>query len=283
MTLDGGGGTSDAGESKPYFWGMRAITPDDTFGGVIKYIQAKMPSVKRIVSVGWDLGPASQLVINKLRAQLKAAGLQLVHAELTTVGATDFSTALSRVRAASPDILLLSIYGLDPGYFMKQYLTSGIGKPVIGGEFTPDAAKVSNGAYNQYTFAYDYFNAAQPTNDWAKVFADSFNQEYGTAQYEPDFYAANYYEDTFAVWDLIRRVLKKGGNPQSGTDLQQALMDNPQFVSVYGGSGSTLGNLALDPQTHTVTRRPMGLFAYNNGTITARAFFNLGGTDFQLV
>lgn len=283
MTLDGGGGTSDAGESKPYFWGMRAITPDDTFGGVIKYIKAKMSDVRRIASVGWDLGPASQLVINKLRAQLQAAGLQLVDSELTTVGATDYSTALSRVRASNPDLILLSIYGLDPGYFMKQYVTSGIGKPVIGSEFTPDAARASDGAYNQYLFAYDYFNSAQPTNDWAKIFVDSFRQQYGTVQYEPDFYAANYYEDTFAMWDLIRRVLKQGGNVHSGTDLQHALEANPEFKSVYGGSGSTLGTLALDRQSHSVSRRPMGIFAFKDGTITSRAFFNLGGADFHLV
>ena len=29
FTLDGGGGTSVFGQGKPYFWGTRAITPND--------------------------------------------------------------------------------------------------------------------------------------------------------------------------------------------------------------------------------------------------------------
>lgn len=195
------------------------------------------------------------------------------------MGATDYSTAIQALKSANPDLVLTGLWGLDPGYFMKQYVTSGINKPVIGSEFTNVAAKVAGSAYDNYMYAYDFFDAYKPSNPWAALFVDDYRKTYGSY---PDFYAANYYEDTFIVWDLIRRVLAKGGDPTSGTQLQDALEAKPRFPSLYGGDATSPGELVLDPTTHTPTRRPMGLFDYNSGNIKALAYFNIGGADFRL-
>ena len=281
LTLDGGGGTSSFGQGKDYFWGTRAITPDDTFAGTFKYVTQKMPNVKSVQAVGWDLGPLDDPIIANLQKALQAAGLQYLGFERVPIGATDYSTALNHVKNTNPDLIILGIYGLDPGYFMKQYVTSGIGKAVIGSEFTPDAAKVAGSAYDQYVFAYDYFDAKNPPNPFAKVFVDSFKQKNGGAL--PDFYAANFYENTFAMWDLIRRVKKAGGDPTDGTALQQALVASPTFKSVYGGDANTVGTFTLDTTTHTVVKRPMGIFTIKGSTITRVASFGIGGTDFQIL
>ncbi len=278
LTLDGGGGTSDAGKGKPFFWGTRAITPDDTFPGAVRYLKETSPNARKVALLGWDLGPASTPVIDNLKAALVPAGMSLVHTELTQVGATDYSTPLSRLGSANPDAVFVFLYGLDPGYFMKQYATSGIDKPVFGSEFTADAAKTAGSAYNKYTFAYDFFNAKHPTNDWGALFVDEYRREYSA---DPDFYAANYYENVFHLWDLVQRTLKRGGNPSKGPDMQAAMLDSLSFKSLYGGSGSTPGITALDPKTHSVAKRPMGVFTYNNGTITPKAFFDIGGADYR--
>ncbi len=279
LSLDGGGGTGLFGNGKPFFWGMRANTPTDPFPGVARYVKQKMPKVKKITLVAWNLGTEDAPIIADFKQQLKNVGLQPGAVVLTTVGATDYSTPIQQVKSDNPDLVFVSLYGLDPGYFMKQYATSGIDVPVIGYELTPDAAKVAGSAYDKYTYAFDYFDAANPPSGWSKIFVDEYQKAYGSA---PDFYAANYYEDTFAVWDLIRRVSASGGDINSGSALQNALEANPTFKSVYGGNATTAGTLALDPSTHTPRERPMGLFAYNGGQNKPLAFFDIGGAGYRL-
>jgi branched-chain amino acid transport system substrate-binding protein len=280
LTLDGGGGTAIFGQAQSYFWGTRAITPDDTYPGVLTYIKQVMPKVRSVATVGWDLGPLNDPEIASLKAALAAAGMDFVTFEPVPIGATDYSTTLSRLRSLKFDLLFVSVYGLDPGYFMKQYITSGIDKPMVGFEFTADAAKVAGPAYDTYHFAYDYFDPKHPTNPFAKLFVDSFRKASGK---DPDFYAANFYENTFAIWDLIERVVARGGDPNDGTNLQNELTANPTFKSVYGGDANTVGTYTLDLKSHSVSKRPMGLFSYKGGRASPLASFGIGASDFKKI
>jgi branched-chain amino acid transport system substrate-binding protein len=279
LALDGGGGTSDFGQGKPYFWGMRAIEPDDDFIGALKYWKATDPKIKRVSLVYIDQGPANEIVINNFNKALKETGLELASGEVTPIGATDYSATISRLKAANPDAVFVFTIGVDTGYFMKQFVNAGLTMPVIGAEAVPDAAKVAGSAYDNYMFATDWFDAAKPTNPWSKLFLKSYVNEF---KEEPEIYAANYYEDTFAIWDLIRRVLAKGGNVKSGEELQNALVANPKFQSVYGGSATDVGTIELDTTTHTVTKRSLGVYKYNNGKPIELATFGIGGVDFKL-
>ncbi|MBO0728973.1 MAG: ABC transporter substrate-binding protein, partial [Acidimicrobiaceae bacterium] len=259
LSLDGGGGTALAFNDKPYFWGMRANTPVDPFPGVMMYIKQQMPSVKKVTFLPWNLGSAvNAVIVGDWKKQLRNAGLTPGPVVYVTDGQTDFSNTLQQLKNDPGDLVMLSNYGLDPGYFIKQYVTSGIDKPLIGFEFTPDAAHVAGSAYNKYTYAFDYFDTTTPPNPWSKIFLSEWEKTYGSVNSSDfDFYAANYYEDMFAVWDLIRRVSASGGDIHSGTDLQKALMANPTFKSVYGVSSTTAGTLTLDLTTHAPTARPM--------------------------
>ena len=104
-----------------------------------------------------------------------------------------------------------------------------------------------------------------------------FNKEYGE---DPDFYAANFYENMFVLWEVIRRVLKSGGDIKSGDALDKALQTNLTVVSVYGGDDKTVGTYTLDPTTHSVTKREMGVFEYKGGKVTPKAFFGIGGEGY---
>ncbi len=280
LGLDGGGGTSDFGQGKPFFWGMRAIEPDDDFIGAMKYWKATDPKIKKVSLVYFDQGPANAIVINNFKKALADTGLEMASAELTTIGATDYSATVSRLKTANPDAVFLFGTGVDPGYFMKQYVAAGLTAPVIGSEYISDAAKVAGPAFDNYMFATDWYAADNATSDWSKLFLDSYVKEFGL---QPEINAANYYEDTFAVWDLIRRVLAKGGNINSGEELQKALMENPSFKSVYGGSGPELGVIELDTTSHTVKKRPLGVYKSNGGKPKLVATFDLGGSNFRLV
>ena len=80
------------------------------------------------------------------------------------VGGQDFSQVLPKIKANEPDILLVSIYGQDPGSFANQAATAGLKAVRVGFEFTPDGVNASKGTYDSdgYTFAYDYFDAGNP-------------------------------------------------------------------------------------------------------------------------
>jgi branched-chain amino acid transport system substrate-binding protein len=172
------------------------------------------------------------------------------------------------------------MYGQDPGFFMDQAQTAGLKATLFGFEFTPDGVSASKGAYDNagWTFAYDYFDSNNPTSPWAKIFVDEFKKEYGE---DPDFYAANFYENTFVMWEVIRRVLAKGGDINDGAQLDAALQENLTVPSVYGGDASTVGTYTLDPKTHSVIKRPMGVFTYKDKKVTPLAYFGIGGEDYK--
>ena len=46
FTLDGGGGTSSFGQGLPYFWGTRAITPNDAMPGLLMYLKETSPDAE---------------------------------------------------------------------------------------------------------------------------------------------------------------------------------------------------------------------------------------------
>jgi branched-chain amino acid transport system substrate-binding protein len=280
LTVDGAGGTSQYAMAKPYFYGAFAITPDDAFPGALKYIAAKLPQVKTFAFVGWDLGPLSDIVLKDLTKDV-GTSLKQVADERTKVGTTDYSASIQKVKAANPDVVFLAIYAEDIGYFMKQYATSGINKPVVAFAHSAAAAKIAGAAYEGLYFAFDYFDAERPSNPYAQYFVDSFKgMEGGTL---PEFYSANFYEDTFILWECIRRVLKAGGNPRDSDQLEAALRAAPTFPSVYGGDGGKAGTVTFDLATHSVKRRPMMVLQWKGSKIVPLASFNIDGADFHLV
>jgi branched-chain amino acid transport system substrate-binding protein len=279
FTLDGGGGTSQFGKGKPLFWGSRAITPDDPLPGVAKFLQQKLPQVKKVTVDAWDLGVYNKLIQAQYKQQLATVGVQLGQYVTTPVGATDYSTAIAQIKADQPDMVMLAIFGNDIGVFMKQYIASGINKPCMAAEYTQPSADLAGSAYNNLYLAFDYFNADKPDNGWSKIFIDAFKKGYGA---NPDYYAANYYEDMFIQWEVLRRTLAKGGDPKDGDALNQSFMDKMEFPSVYGGTATAAGTIAFDPTTHSVSKRPMTVSQYRSGKVVPLAYVDIGGADYRL-
>jgi hypothetical protein len=80
----------------------------------------------------------------------------------------------------------------------------------------------------------------------------------------------------------MRRVWKTDPNAEiTGDALQNALVTNLTLPSVYGGDATTIGTFTLDPNTHSVIKREMGVFEYKGGKVTPKAFFNIGGADYR--
>ena len=278
FTFDGGGGTSTFGQGKPYFYGTRAITPNDTWAGTITWLKQDFPKAHKISSVNWDLGPLNKNNEDDLRRRVTAGGLEMGIYETAKIGATDYSAALQKIKSDKPDVIFLGIFGNDIGVFMKQYATSGINKPVVAPEFIKSSADVAGSAYEGLYLSFDYFNSEKPDNGWSSIFVDEFHTANNLL---PDYYAANYYEDLFGMWDVMRRVLAAGGDPKDGAQMDKAWRTKPEFASVYGGTATTAGTLAVSLQTHSVTKRPMTLSVFRNGKVVPISYFDLEAADYR--
>jgi branched-chain amino acid transport system substrate-binding protein len=284
MTLDGGGGVGGSLQGRPFLWGARAQVAIDQFPGFFKYTKEALPDAKTVGFIGWDLGePLNTDLRNILTKAIADAGYEFNGLlEQVKPNTTDFSQVMPKVKSNEPDILLAYLFGQDPGAFMNQVQTAGLNeKGIFGFEFTPDGVNTSKGAFEKgWQFTYDYFDAKNPTSPLGTLFVDEFRAANNS---DPDFYAANYYEDTLAMWDMIRRVLAKGGNVNSGVDLENSLKENPTFTSVYGGDANKNGTLRFNLNTHSVDQRFMGVFRYENGKVTTLATFDIGGADYKKV
>ena len=282
LSIDAGGGTGQAFQQKPYFWGTRASWPDATFPGVYKYVKQVMPQAKKVSLLIWANGagfvdPAR----NALIAALKAQGMELVSTEQSPAGNTDLSQQVARLKAANPDVISVAMSGSDVGYFLKAKAAANLKAQAIGMDWNPDTAKLAGDTGNGYWFAFDYFDPTKPSNPWSKLYAAEFKKRYGR---ETTWLEANYYEATWVYAQLIPRVLAAGGNINSGKDLQDALMANSSFKSIYGGSASTVGTLALDTKSHTISSRELTLVQHLGGATghdKVLASFNIGGAGFK--
>lgn len=284
FTFDAGGGTSVFAQGLPFFWGTRAVTPTDVLPGILEYAKQADPEVSSVGWVFWDLGePVNTIIKEDILAKIDAAGLTFNGLyELVPPDTTDFSAVLPKVTANQPDLLLLGLYGQDPGSFVDQAFAAGVDSMIIGSEFTQDSLRSSKGTFDRegYMFAYDYFDPNTPQNDLARLFVDSYRAAYGS---DPDFYAANAYESTLGMWDVVRRVIEQGGDINDGAVLEEAFVANPTLPSVYGVAASGAGSMTLSLETHSVIAREMGVFQYKGGTVTPLARFNMNAEGFEML
>ncbi|MEU5879814.1 ABC transporter substrate-binding protein [Spirillospora sp. NPDC047279] len=282
LSLDGVGGAQVFTRGTKYFYGTREVAPSDAAPGALEWFKRAHPEGRTVGLVGVDLGPLNQAIQADMKTKIEAAGLTF-NGLWETVAPTsqDYASMIAKVRKNQPDLLWVAFGGAAPGAFAAQAKAAGIDSRLVGIEFTDEAVKASKGVLDAdgFTFAMDYFDATKPANPLARLFTDAYTKAYGV---KPDFYAANAYEETLMVWDLIRRVTAAGGDPKDSAQLKAALEKDPKFASVYGGDGATVGSLEIDLKTHGVARRPMGVFEYKAGKVTPLATYDVGGQDFRL-
>jgi ABC-type branched-subunit amino acid transport system substrate-binding protein len=282
LSLDGVGGAQVFTKGTEYFYGTREVAPSDAAPGALEWFKKAHPDGKTVGLVGVDLGPLNAAIQADMKAKIEAAGLTFNGLwETVAPSSQDYASMIAKVKDNEPDLLWVAFGGAAPGAFAAQAKSAGIKSELLGIEFTQEAVKASKGVLDSdgFKFAMDYFDASQPSNPLAKLFAEAYEKAYG----EPaDFYAANAYEETLMIWDLIRRVVADGGKPDDSTQLKAALEKEPKFASVYGGDASTVGTLEIDLKTHGVASRPMGVFEYKDGKVKALATYNVGGQDFRL-
>ena len=282
LSLDGVGGAQVFTQGTEYFYGTREVAPADAVPGMLKWAEEALPDAKTVGLVGVDLGPFNDPIKADIEAKIAQSNLEFNGLwETVTPDTTDYAALISKVKENQPDVLITAFGGGAPGAFVAQATQAGVESEMVGIEFTQEAVKASKGMLDSegFKFAMDYFDPENPSNPLAELFVESYEAAYGA---KPDFYAANAYEETLLLWELVRRVAADGGDPNKGSELKAALEADPVFSSVYGGDEQTVGTLELDPKTHGVASRPMGVYEYKGGEVTPLATFDVGGAGFQL-
>ena len=255
-----GGGPEPAQVGKPWLYMTRMFAGDDQVAGALAWLAKAHPDIRRLAVTGTNENAteAQKVLVPKYWPAF-GDGRTLVLQETTKFGSTDYANTVARIRSSNAEAVFMFNTGNDHAYLLKQLREGGFDGPVIGIEFTADAAKIAGDAYDTYIFTADYFDP-KSVNPFAKQFTAAYRAEYGE---DPELYAANYYEEVFMIWQLARRALEQGGDPHSSEDLQKALEKDPTFLSLYGGAENEPGKITILPD-HT-TSKPQGVYAIKNG------------------
>lgn len=254
-----GGGASPGQLNSDFLWMTRMLFGNDPAPGSLVWL-FKTFKAKRLAILGTlENGVEAQKTLVP-KVWPKISGGKIVAAEIHDVGATNFSAAIARIKAANADAIWTPSFGNDLGYMVKQFRQAGVTVPIVGVEFTQQAQQIGGKYFDTFTFGGDYYDVANP-NPFNVQFVKAHKAAYGLA---PEFYGANYYEHVFILWDLIRRTLKAGGDPRKSTDLLKQLVANPTFRSVYGGSKTKVGLMTFNTKDHTISK-PMGVFRVKGG------------------
>jgi len=280
LLLDGAGGTGGL-PAAPYFWGTRANPEIDAVPGLFKYLDAKGTQIKKVSYSGTDLGAVTNDQVKAaIKKECSSRGWDFPDFLTSKVGTTDYSNEISKIKGTNPEFIICGYFARDAGYFIKQARAAFSDATIAEFGHTPDEIKLAGSAYDGVLLASDYFQAKHPTNPWAKLFVDSYQKAFNQ---EPNYYSASLYEDTFMVWQLIRKLLADKGDLSKGSEFQAALEADPTFPTVYGSDPNRAPSLTLDTKRHSVSQRGMGVYEWASGDMQPRAYFGLGGSDFQMV
>jgi branched-chain amino acid transport system substrate-binding protein len=188
----------------------------------------RMFFLARADSWGWDMRDGAY-------AAAKENGAEVVGYDEVSLGTSDFTTILQKVRAAKPDVFIAAQFGADAVALLKQVQQMGLGKEmtifnafitnVVAKGVPPEALQ---GVYAMHYFYYDL--AGFEDKELAKAaqdFTEQFRAKFGTP---PDAYAAIAY---VAYTEMFRGFeAAKSLDPHK---VSEALMaNNGEFSGVKG-------------------------------------------------
>jgi len=165
-----------------------------------------------------------------LAAEFKQAfqklGGKIVAEEVYNAGDQDFSAQLTKIRAASPDLLFIPGYYTDVGNIAIQARKLGIKVPLLGGDgwnsskLPEIGGKDIDGCYYS-----DHYSPEDPSPK-VQEFIGKYQKKYGA---RPDGLAALGYDAAYILADAMKRAKSLGGQ-----DLAAAIAATKDFDGVTG-------------------------------------------------
>ncbi|HRE29426.1 MAG TPA: ABC transporter substrate-binding protein, partial [Anaerolineales bacterium] len=153
-----------------------------------------------------DWGKTSHDLFTGRAAEL---GAEIVDSEAYLAEEKDFRSALTRVRDANPDAIILISYQADGALIAQQIATAGLDVPLVGGGslLSPDYIKLGGAAVNG-TYILGQFLPNDPRPE-VKSVVDAYKAKYSE---DPDFFAIHAYDTIH----LIAKAIEIGGPTREG-------------------------------------------------------------------
>jgi branched-chain amino acid transport system substrate-binding protein len=279
LTIDA---TSGVGifAGKPYYWAFRCNFPYNNTTISLEHAKVAYPSAKS-VTVVFNSGAAGAQQLAGCVSAAKAAGYTAYTSTLPQ-GTTDWSDAYTQIHSQNPGLVIVVLVGDDAAYFLKGFTNAGLKQPIYTFSYTAAQQTLAGTGYNNVYIVQENYLPDSPTNDWQTIFTKYYRSQFPSQPSNPASpaaIAANYYNMGFVLWDLASRVLAKGGDINNGEQMQAALAENPTFPSIYGGSGTTAGQVVFDTTGHGLASCPLGVAQIRNGAPVLVASANAVGTS----
>lgn len=153
-------------------------------------------------------------------------GGKVVAFETYTTNDKDFSSQLTKIKQANPDVIFLPNYYSEVPLQIQQAKRLGIKAPFIGSDSwgSEELVKLCGADCNDYYFSTHY--AADSASDTTKKFIANYKAKYGTT---PDDVAALTYDSFGLLWQAIKTA---GKNDRQA--VRDALAKIPQYEGVTG-------------------------------------------------
>jgi branched-chain amino acid transport system substrate-binding protein len=185
-------------------------------------------------AIFYDAGQAYSVGFrDEFKKSFESKGGKIVAEASYTKDDKDFKSALTRLKAANPDVILVPGYYTQTGTIAKQARDLGIIVPLLGGDgwdseefFTYAGKDVSNCFFSNHM-------AADDPNPTVQKFVAAYRKKYGKT---PDALAALGYDAAKLLFDAMKRA-----KSLSGPDLRDALAQTKDFDGVSG-------KITIDPQ-----------------------------------
>ncbi|MFN8495627.1 MAG: ABC transporter substrate-binding protein [Caldilineaceae bacterium] len=174
---------------------------------------------------------------NLFAQRAKELGGDIVANEAYLAEEKDFRSALTRVRDANPDSIVLISYQADGALLATQIQQEGLKAPIVGSGSleSPDFLKLG-GAATEGVLIRGQFLPSDPRPEIKSV-VDKYKAKYNET---PDYFAIHAYDTIH----LIARAIEIGGPTRQGVhDALAKLKDVPSVI---------YGKATLDPETRRV-------------------------------
>jgi branched-chain amino acid transport system substrate-binding protein len=232
---------SKTNASKKYVF--RACFIDPFQGGVLAKFTLNDLKLKK-AAVLYDVASEYNKGIAEIFKEVyEKNGGRIVAFETYTTNDKDFSSQLTKIKKAAPDIIFLPNYYSEVPLQIQQAKRLGITVPFIGSDSwgSEELVKLCGKDCNDYYFSTHY--AADSASDTTRKFIANYKAKYGTT---PDDVAALTYDSFGLLWQALKTA---GKNDRQA--VRDALAKIPQYEGVTGnmqfkeGSGDPIKSAVI--------------------------------------
>ena len=216
-------------------------TPAQTVDHVVDYALKNWGKKAYIVAADYNYGHITASWMTKF---MKEGGGSVVATDFYPLDVTNFSSAISRIQQASPDLVLSALVGANHSGFYRQWDAAGM-KPKIpmgstvfglGDELTSMSHSTTNGIVTCYGW---YNNLDTPAS---KAFVSGMQQKFGADVTDlGELDTATY--DGIMLW---AEAVKKAGT----VDREKVIVALESGISVE----TPAGTVKMDPELHATVR-----------------------------